>query len=152
MPDVPQPTPAASLPVPSPGPRPTDAAAAPQRDAVRVPLTQLKRGDRAIVDLEKLGAEDSRLLAAMGLEHQAEVRVCRAGTPCIVQIEATRLGISAEVAAQIIATPCSCFPDVDGRGLSDPRVDACDCHPADGAAPAPQTPPRETGPKSGGRP
>jgi Fe2+ transport system protein FeoA len=89
-----------------------------QRDPVRVPLTQLKRGERAIVDLKALATEDSKLLAAMGLEHACEVRVCRAGTPCIVQVEATRLGISADVAAKIIATPCSCFPDVPAEGIA----------------------------------
>ncbi len=86
----------------------------------RLPLTQLKRGDRAIVDLADLSAEDSRLLSAMGLGHQCEVRVCRAGTPCIVQIEATRLGISADVAAKIIATPCSCYPNVGPGCIGDP--------------------------------
>lgn len=81
----------------------------------RIPLTQLKKGDRAVVDLQDLPPEDTRLLEAMGLNHQCEVRVCRAGTPCIVQIEATRLGISADVAARILATPCSCYPDVGHR-------------------------------------
>ena len=74
----------------------------------RIPLSQLKRGDRAIVELESLPQDDSRLLAAMGLSNRAEIRVCRAGTPCIVQIEATRLGISAEMAAMILATKCAC--------------------------------------------
>ncbi len=97
---------------------PTGATGGPQREPVRVPLTQLKRGERAIVDLNDLASEDSKLLAAMGLEHACEVRVCRAGTPCIVQVEATRLGISADVAAKIIATPCSCFPDVPAEGIA----------------------------------
>lgn len=101
----------------------------------RLPLTQLKRGDRAIVDLADLSVEDSRLLSAMGLGHQCEVRVCRAGTPCIVQIEATRLGISADVAAKIIATPCSCYPNVGPNGIGDPSASRdTACGPANGVS------------------
>jgi Fe2+ transport system protein FeoA len=78
---------------------------------VRLSLAQLKRGDRAIVELDALPQEDSQLLAAMGLADRAEVRVCRSGSTCIVQVEATRLGISAAMAARILATPCACYPD-----------------------------------------
>ena len=104
-------------------------------DHRRIPLTQLKRGERAVVELHHLPAEDTRLLAAMGLEDKSEVRVCRAGTPCIVQVEATRLGIAADVAARILAIPCSCYPDAgdttDAGGAS-----AKDCGtPRDGACP-----------------
>jgi Fe2+ transport system protein FeoA len=41
----------------------------------------------------------------MGMHHECEVRVCRQGTPCIVQIDATRLGISGDVARRILVTP-----------------------------------------------
>lgn len=97
-------------------------------------MTQLKRGDRAIVDLQDLSSEDSKLLEAMGLGHECEVRVCRAGTPCIVQIEATRLGISADVAAKILATPCSCFPDVNPNGIAEPPSSPAPPLPPNGAA------------------
>jgi Fe2+ transport system protein FeoA len=95
-----------SIHVKSPMTRPSPSAA-----PVRVPLTQLKRGDRAIVEMESLGRGESRLLEAMGLCDRAEVRVCRAGTPCIVQIEATRLGISADVASRILCVPCRCLDE-----------------------------------------
>jgi Fe2+ transport system protein FeoA len=75
----------------------------------RIPLSQLRRGDRAIVETTALDDHESRLLSAMGLVDKAEIRVCRAGTPCIVQIEATRLGISAAMAARILATRCECL-------------------------------------------
>ncbi|MBL9119898.1 MAG: ferrous iron transport protein A [Phycisphaerae bacterium] len=91
-----------------------------------MPLTQLKRGDRAVVDLNDLAPEDTRLLSAMGLGDRCEVRVCRAGTPCIVQVEATRLGISAEVAARILAMPCSCYPDVGTTATSPSKAEAGD--------------------------
>jgi Fe2+ transport system protein FeoA len=81
-----------------------------------VSLAQLKRGDRAIVALDALPQEDSRLLDAMGLPDRAEVRVCRSGSTCIVQVEATRLGISAEMAARILATPCACYPEQPASG------------------------------------
>ena len=75
---------------------------------VRVPLTQLRQGQRAIVDcseLTDLPEGDRCLLHAMGMHHECEVRVCRQGTPCIVQIDATRLGISGDVARRILVTP-----------------------------------------------
>jgi Fe2+ transport system protein FeoA len=75
---------------------------------VRIPLTQLRQGQRAIVDcseLTDLPEGDRCLLHAMGMHHECEVRVCRQGTPCIVQIDATRLGISGDVARRILVTP-----------------------------------------------
>lgn len=76
--------------------------------SLRIPLTQLKRGARAVVELGHLDDDESKLLAAMGLANESEVRVCRAGGMCIVQVEATRLGISASMAARILARPCEC--------------------------------------------
>jgi len=75
---------------------------------VRIPLTQLARGQRAVVDCSELTGlpEGERcLLHAMGLHDQCQVRVCSAGSTCIVQIESTRLGISSEVARRILVTP-----------------------------------------------
>ena len=88
---------ASSLPVENPANKP-----------VRIPLTQLQRGQRAIVDcseLTDLPEGDRCLLHAMGLHHECEVQVCRPGTPCIVQIDSTRLGISGDVARKILVTP-----------------------------------------------
>jgi Fe2+ transport system protein FeoA len=75
---------------------------------VRIPLTQLQRGQRAIVhcaDIADLPEGDRCLLHAMGMHHECQIRVCSPGTPCIVQIDSTRLGISAEVARRILVTP-----------------------------------------------
>ncbi len=80
---------------------------------VRIPLTQLRRGQRAIVDcseLTDLPEGDRCLLHAMGMHHECEVRVCRPGTPCIVQIDSTRLGISGDVARKILVTPIEDSP------------------------------------------
>lgn len=92
--------------------------------AIRIPLAQLKRGDRAIVELNGLAREESTLLAAMGLKDRAEVRVCRSGGMCIVQVEATRLGISAAMAARILATRCECYPG--GLAGAPASATACD--------------------------
>jgi Fe2+ transport system protein FeoA/bacterioferritin-associated ferredoxin len=84
---------------------------------VRVPLTQLRRGQRAIVDcseLTDLPEGDRCLLHAMGMHHECEVRVCRPGTPCIVQIDNTRLGISGDVARKIFVTPIDDSPGSAG--------------------------------------
>ena len=83
-----------------------DNTPAPDR---RVPLTQLKRGDRAVVDcstLTHLPEEERCLLRAMGLYDRCTVRVCRPGTPCIVQVDSTRLGLAGSVASKILVTPC----------------------------------------------
>ncbi len=76
----------------------------------RIPLTQLKRGERAIVDcstLTHLPEEDRCLLRAMGLYDRCTVRVCRPGKPCIVQVDETRLGLSGEVARRILVERCN---------------------------------------------
>ncbi|MSR41096.1 MAG: ferrous iron transport protein A [Phycisphaerales bacterium] len=90
------------------------------------PLTELRRGDRAIVNQTQLDPEHVATLAAMGLCASCELTVCRAsgrGSPCIVQIDATRLGLAPEVAQKILATvvtrPCDC--PVDG-GCARPKA------------------------------
>ena len=37
----------------------------------------------------------------MGMTEQCEFRVCRAGEPCIVEVNETRLGLSKSLAGQI---------------------------------------------------
>ena len=98
------------------GSEPPMAAQQDQHAPIRIPLAQLRRGQRAIVDcseLVDLPEGDRCLLHAMGMHHECEVRVCTQGTPCIVQIDATRLGISGEVARKILVTP---IDDAPGKG------------------------------------
>lgn len=73
-----------------------------------IPLSQLSRGDRAIVDTDALEADESAMLRAMGLVCGSEVTVCRSGRNCIVRVESTRLGLSLRVAKRILALPCAC--------------------------------------------
>jgi Fe2+ transport system protein FeoA len=84
----------------------------PDRPPIRLPLNQLRRGDRAVMAGSSLSEEDRALLQAMGLDEQSAFTVCRAGRagPCIIQLDATRLGLSPELAARILTRPCDC-PD-----------------------------------------
>jgi Fe2+ transport system protein FeoA len=89
-------------------PPPNSATPDPSSRPIRVPLTQLRRGQRAIVHcdaIDGLPEGDRCLLHAMGLHDECHIRVCSPGTPCIVQIDSTRLGLSADVAGRILVTP-----------------------------------------------
>ncbi len=73
-----------------------------------VPLSQLHRGTRARITcsaLDALGERERCLLEAMGFSESCCVRVCRAGSPCIVQIDQTRFGLAREVSERIMVTP-----------------------------------------------
>ncbi|MSR18188.1 MAG: ferrous iron transport protein A [Phycisphaerales bacterium] len=75
----------------------------------RIPLNQLKRGQRATVDcsaLTELPERERCLLAAMGMADACKVRVCRSGSPCIIQVDTTRIGLSRELASRITVTLC----------------------------------------------
>jgi len=51
-----------------------------------------------------LPCEDCDLLNAMGMTESCEIRVCRRGNPCIVQVNSTRLGLSPGMARNIFVT------------------------------------------------
>ncbi|MGA1708522.1 MAG: FeoA family protein [Phycisphaerales bacterium] len=84
----------------------------------RIPLSVLRPGERAVVELTGLSADEAALLKAMGLSDRAEVRICRSGSPCIIEVAHTRLGLAASVACRIFTTPCgaSCPAAVDAGG------------------------------------
>lgn len=79
---------------------------------IRLPLTQLRKGDRAMVAGSSLSDDDRAVLRAMGLDETCTFTVCRAGTagPCIIRVDATRLGLSPDLARRIMTRPCDC-PD-----------------------------------------
>jgi Fe2+ transport system protein FeoA len=54
--------------------------------AVTVSLATMKPGQRGIVRSADLGEDDAQLLRAMGLRPAAEVRLCKLGEPCIVEV------------------------------------------------------------------
>ena len=70
-----------------------------------VRLTQLASGALARYHASDLAAEDSAFLRALGLTERCLVRVCKAGEPCIVQVRATRIGLSGTVAEGILVVP-----------------------------------------------
>lgn len=75
---------------------------------IKIPLTQLARGQRASVEcsaLNALGNTDRCLLAAMGLGEKCEIRMCKPGSACIIQVDQTRLGLPKGIAEQIMVTP-----------------------------------------------
>jgi Fe2+ transport system protein FeoA len=86
----------------------------------RIPLSVLRPGDRAVVELTGLAPDEAALLRAMGLADRAEVRICRSGSPCIIEVAHTRLGLAASVACRIFTTPCgaSCPAVVDAGSRS----------------------------------
>ena len=67
-----------------------------------VPLSAMGDGARGRLHTAGLCCEDCELLNALGLTDQCELRVCRAGEPCIVQVHATRVGIAATLARKIM--------------------------------------------------
>lgn len=71
----------------------------------RVPLSTLRDGQRGRAHTSELPCDECDLLNAMGLTDQCEVRVCRRGEPCIVQVNTTRLGLAASLAQRIMITP-----------------------------------------------
>lgn len=78
-----------------------DPSAAPVR------LSDLEPGQpaRFYEHAPSLDGEARDLLRALGLTASAIVRVRKRGDPCIVQIRATRIGLSAAVAGQILVLP-----------------------------------------------
>jgi len=72
-----------------------------------IPLTQLRRGQLAAVSEAKLSAPDAELLRAMGLRPCSTVRLCRFGSPCIVQLchscgSSCRIGLARDLAERIV--------------------------------------------------
>ena len=72
-----------------------------------IPLAQLSENEQAVVHMPGLEADEREALIAMGLHEEATVKLCQQGQPCIVQVEATRLGLSQEVAARILVRRCA---------------------------------------------
>lgn len=74
-------------------------------DLVPVALTALAVGCVARLHDARLDADATALLRALGLSGARELRLCKVGDPCIVQVGATRIGVSRAVAARIFVIP-----------------------------------------------
>jgi|APDOM4702015248_1054824.scaffolds.fasta_scaffold753551_1 Fe2+ transport system protein FeoA len=73
-------------------------------DAAAVPLTRLRVG--AVGTLHEVRDVESRgVLRSLGLTDHCRLRLCQAGDPCIVQVEATRIGLSRTVAQCLFVVP-----------------------------------------------
>lgn len=70
-----------------------------------VALSSLPVGAEATLAGGLLPADEMRLLAAMGLSDRSQLRICRQGEPCIVQVRATRVGIARAVARRLHTNP-----------------------------------------------
>lgn len=68
-----------------------------------VALSQLPTGARAVVASVDLPASDLARLEALGLTRESEIRVCRAGKRCIVQVRGTRVALSSDYARHLYA-------------------------------------------------
>jgi hypothetical protein len=79
--------------------------AAPGPRSRPIPLSQLRAGTSARLHAADLNAEDCAFLRALGLTDRCLLRVCKAGEPCIVQVHATRIGLSREVARGLLVIP-----------------------------------------------
>jgi Fe2+ transport system protein FeoA len=60
----------------------------------------------AVATLQDVQAAESRpLLRALGLTDACRLRICKIGDPCIVQVRATRIGLSRTVAQCLYVVP-----------------------------------------------
>lgn len=78
--------------------------APPARQAV--PLTAVPAGARATLH-EVRDAGSRRVLKSLGLSQACELRLCKAGDPCIVQVRSTRIGLSRGVAQCLFVVPAA---------------------------------------------
>lgn len=68
-------------------------------------LALLRPGTMARMHVAHLTQQDCALLRALGLSDRCLLRVCKSGEPCIVQVRATRIGLSRELAKSILVIP-----------------------------------------------
>lgn len=77
---------------------------APVAPSPLVPLTSVPVGALATLH-EVRDAESRTVLRSLGLHDACVMRLCKAGDPCIVQVRATRIGLSNAVARCLYVVP-----------------------------------------------
>ncbi len=70
-----------------------------------IALTSLAAGKTARLHEAKLDDTSVGLLRALGLCETECFTLCKAGEPCILQVGATRIGVSRTVASNILVIP-----------------------------------------------
>ena len=83
-----------------------------QGPPVPVPLTMLPPGVSARLHATQLDDDTRALLRSLGLTDASRLRVCKRGEPFIIQVRATRIGVSSSVAGGILV-----IPEPDHAGL-----------------------------------
>lgn len=69
-----------------------------------VALTTLPAG--AVATLHEVrDPESQQFLRSLGLTAASRLRLCKAGDPCIIQVHATRIGVSGAVAQHLFVVP-----------------------------------------------
>ena len=68
-------------------------------------LSDLTAGRVARLHKADLAPQDCALLGALGMTDRCVLRICKIGEPCIVQVQATRIGLSRAVADGILVVP-----------------------------------------------
>lgn len=59
----------------------------------------------ARLQMAHLDPEACHQLRSLGLTEFCQLRLCKKGEPCIVQVRSTRIGLSGSVARQIFVVP-----------------------------------------------
>jgi Fe2+ transport system protein FeoA len=72
-------------------------------DVIR--LSDVTTGTVARLHEVHLDREAHDVLRGLGLTDTATFRICKQGEPCVVQVHATRIGLSNRVARQILVRP-----------------------------------------------
>jgi Fe2+ transport system protein FeoA len=75
-----------------------------------VPLAHLKVGVQATLQASRLDDETRARLRSLGLIDGSSLRVCKRGEPFIIQVRATRIGVSRHVAAALFVVPADPAP------------------------------------------
>lgn len=78
-------------------------------NAHSVPLTQLRRGQQAVLADIALSDQQAESLRAMGLKPECELTLCRSGEPCIVSVVSgsgrCRIGLARKLADGVLVSP-----------------------------------------------
>ena len=75
------------------------------RQVTPVSLTTLNAGGTGTLHEARLDEQSVNLLRALGLAPADSFRLAKAGDPCILQVGATRIGVSKAVASAIYVIP-----------------------------------------------
>lgn len=73
--------------------------------ALPIRLSDLQVGALARFHEARLDTTSRDLLRALGMIESCQLRLCKAGSPCIVQVRSTRIGLSKAVARGIYVIP-----------------------------------------------